>query len=541
MLANAPTTGTLRPCRADSVNFDTTENIYIEGDNLEALKLLQETYLGKIKMIFIDPPYNTGNDFVYKDDFSQERRQFLTDSGQQDGDGNRLVKNFDSNGRFHTNWLNMIYPRLRLAKDLLTEDGVAFISIDDNEQENLKKCCIEIFGRDNVETLIWNKEAEGSSGTLKQINTTRRVHEYVICAFKNIKNTQFTKVREALKGKEDELYTANLAVNSDKENPEHINYYTITNPSGDSFTHQWKWGRDEINRLISEDLIYWGSDGHKQPRLIIPTDGRRTTYLSSILNYGGTTVGRKDFEELLSDGAEFPYPKPVLLIKKLIETATDKQDTVLDFFSGSATTAHAVMQLNSEDGGKRRFIMVQYPELIADNSPSFKAGYRNICEIGRQRIRLAGERIKAEAIQRNGASDLDIGFRVLKCDTSNMKNVYYEPSEYTAKIFASLTDNIKEDRTREDLLFQVMLDLGVLLSAKIDEVDIGGKTVFNVADGELIACFDDDVTAETVTAVASLRPRYFVIRDSSMADDSVASNFEQIFVAHSPETDRRVL
>ena len=539
LLANAPIAKTLRPCREESVDFDSTENLYIEGDNLDVLKLLQETYLGKIKMIYIDPPYNTGNDFVYNDDFAESADEYLANSGQFDEDGNRLVHNTESNGRFHTDWLNMIYPRLKLAKDLLANDGVVVISMDDNEINNLEKIATEIFGENNIEIAIWNKEAEGSSGTLKQISTFRRIHEYVLFAYKNKSVTQFLKIHEALAGRENELQTANLAVNLENERTNHPNYFTITNPSGEKFTRQWKWDKAEIDRLIKEDLIYWGSDGHKQPRLIIPTDERRTTFLLSILGYGGTTVGRKDFEALLGTEIEFSYPKPVILLKKILGTATNENSTVLDFFSGSATTAHAVMQLNSEDGGNRKFIMVQLPEETDEKSEAYKAGYKNICEIGKERIRRAGAKIKEE----NGlsAQNLDTGFRALKLDSSNMKDVYYNPADYELNLFETLADNIKEDRTPEDLLFQVMLDLGVLLSSKIEESIIGGKKVFNVADGFLYACFDENVTEETITAIAKKQPYYFVMRDSSMASDSVATNFEQIFATYSPSTVRKVL
>ena len=334
LAANAPISSTLRPFREESKNFDTTENLYIEGDNLEVLKLLQETYLGEIKMIYIDPPYNTGNDFVYNDDFKQTTDGYLEDSGQYDDEGNRLEVNLESNGRFHTDWLNMIYPRLKLARDLLSDDGVITISIDDNEVSNLKKICIDLFGEDNVETAIWNKEAEGSSGTLKQIFTFRRIHEYIIFAYKNRKNTQFYKINEALKGRENDFQTANLAVNLANEKKDHVNYFTITNPSGDTFTRQWKWSKERIEELIEEDLIFWGSDGRKQPRLIVPTDERRKTFLLSILNYGGTTVGRKDFELLMGKDIEFSYPKPVILLKKIINSITNSNDIILDFFSG---------------------------------------------------------------------------------------------------------------------------------------------------------------------------------------------------------------
>lgn len=541
LAANAPISSTLRPFREESKNFDTTENLYIEGDNLEVLKLLQETYLGEIKMIYIDPPYNTGNDFVYNDDFKQTTDGYLEDSGQYDDEGNRLEVNLESNGRFHTDWLNMIYPRLKLARDLLSDDGVITISIDDNEVSNLKKICIDLFGEDNVETAIWNKEAEGSSGTLKQIFTFRRIHEYIIFAYKNRKNTQFYKINEALKGRENDFQTANLAVNLANEKKDHVNYFTITNPSGDTFTRQWKWSKERIEELIEEDLIFWGSDGRKQPRLIVPTDERRKTFLLSILNYGGTTVGRKDFELLMGKDIEFSYPKPVILLKKIINSITNSNDIILDFFSGSATTAEAVMQLNAEDGGNRKFIMVQLPEQTDEKSQAYKAGYKNICEIGKERIRRAGEKILEENKDKENIGKLDVGFRVLKTDTSNMKDVYYSPENTEQSFLDNLEDNIKEDRTQEDLLFQVMLDLGVPLSSNIEVEQIEDAKVFKVEDRFLVACFDGAISDEVVKQIADMKPFYAVFRDMSMKNDSVAVNFEQIFESVSPETIRKVL
>ena len=526
---------TLRPCREESVDFDNTQNLYIEGDNLDVLKVLRETYLGKVKMIYIDPPYNTGNDFVYNDDFADDVSHDAERSSFRDEDGNILLehklytKNTESNGRFHTDWLNMIYPRLKVAKDLLSEDGVIFISIDDNEVENLKKVCNEIFGEINVETLIWNKEAEGSSGTLKATKTTRRIHEYILCIFRNYSEIQFFKIHEALKGRENEFQTANLAVNMENEKIGHPNYFTITNPSGEDFTRQWKWSKQEIDELIKQDLIYWGSDGHKQPRLIIPTDERRTTFLLSILNYGGTTIGRKDFELLMGDSIEFSYPKPIILLKKLMETATSKDSLILDFFSGSATTAHAVMKLNAEDGGNRRFIMVQLPEKTDEKSEAYKAGYKNICEIGKERIHRAGRKIKEEL-----GVKLDTGFRVLKLDSSNMEDVYYTPQDFSLQ--SLFNENVKSDRTNEDLLFQVMLDHGIELSAKIESKQIAGKEVHFVDDNFLVACFDNNVNETTITEIAKLKPVYFVMRDSSAANDNVIDNFEQIFKHYSPDT-----
>ena len=541
LAANAPISKTLRPCREESKDFDTTENLYIEGDNLEVLKLLQETYLGKIKMIYIDPPYNTGNDFVYNDNFKETTDEYLEDSGQFDEEGNRLYKNLESNGRFHTDWLNMIYPRLKLARNLLTDDGVIVISIEDNEVSNLLKICYELFGKDNVEMAIWNKEAEGSSGTLKQTFTFRRIHEYVIFVYKSRIKTQFYKINEALKGREDDFQTANLAVNSTKEKKDHINYFTIINPLGDKFTRQWKWSKEHIEKLIKDDLIYWGKDGHKQPRLIIPTDERRTTFLLSILNYGGTTVGRKDFELLMGNNIEFSYPKPIILLKKIMNSITNSNDIILDFFSGSATTAHAVMQLNAEDGGNRKFIMVQLPEQTDEKSEAYKAGYKNICEIGKERIRRAGEKILEENKDKENIDKLDVGFRVLKTDSSNMKDVYYSPENTEQSFLDSLEDNIKEDRTQEDLLFQVMLDLGVPLSSTIEVEQIEDAKVFKVEERFLVACFDGAISDEVVKQIADMKPFYAVFRDMSMKNDSVAVNFEQIFESISPETIRKVL
>ena len=605
LLANTSISATLRPCKEESVDFDNTQNLYIEGDNLDVLKLLQETYLGKVKMIYIDPPYNTGSDFVYEDDFAQSAEEYVANSGQYDDQGNRLVENNETNGRFHTDWLNMIYPRLMVARDLLTDDGVIFISCDDHEQANLEKVCDKVFGRKNIEVLVWNKEAEGSSGTLKAISTIKRIHEYIVCVYKNRNAVKFNKIREALEGREHELQTANLAVNVENERKDHPNYFTITNPKGDTFTRQWKWSKEEINRLIKENLIYWGSNGHRQPRLTIPTDERRTTYLQSILSYGGTTVGRKDFEKIMGEGIEFSYPKPVLLIKKLLEAATSMDSIALDFFSGSATTAHAVMQLNAEDGGHRKFIMVQLPEKCDEKSEAYKEGYKNICEIGKERIRRAGKKIKeninalrpvmdeitdyeketgqirvartwgngitgrtnyaANATEtfidaktgqritheyeetdpkdhyRFHPEDLDVGFRVLKLDSSNMKDVYYKAEDYAQTMITGLEDNVKGDRTPLDLLFQVMLDLGQELSAKIEEKTIAGKTVWCVEGNNIIACFDSDINDQVVTEIAKLKPLYAVFRDSSFVSDAAAANCEQIFASISPATSRKVI
>ena len=585
LLANAPINKTLRPCREESVDFDTTENLYIEGDNLEVLKLLQETYLGKIKMIYIDPPYNTGNDFVYEDDFSQSADEYLANSGQYDEEGNRMVQNTESNGRFHTDWLNMIYPRLRIAKDLLAGNGVIFISIDDNEIENMKKLCDEVYGATSfVAQLVWEKKKKGSFLSKSITN----VKEYILVYCKNIDGF------EGLIGEindEEETYPCINAVNKRElrtipagiESKYRDKDFFMPKGSEISDTTMSIVLHSDLvikNGVLAEELTLEGNWRYSQAamkeyalkkELYITRDlylrriVRETRYktmkdlLSRVgedteiahtemvdtknLNSSGWGSNEDADEELrLIFGIQklMDYPKPVRLLLKLLASYRDSDDyIVLDFFSGSATTAHATIKLNAQDGGKRKFIMVQLPELTDEKSPAYKAGYKTICEIGKERIRRAGAKIKEEAGLT--APNLDVGFRVLKCDTSNMKEVYYNPAEYEASLFSSLEDNIKEDRTPEDLLFQVMLDLGVLLSSKIEETTIAGKKVFNVEDNYLIACFDSDVTEETIKAIAKQKPYYFVMRDSSMASDSVATNFDQIFAIYSPDTVRKVL
>lgn len=635
LLANAPINKTLRPCREESVDFDTTENLYIEGDNLEVLKLLQETYLGKIKMIYIDPPYNTGNDFVYEDDFAQSTDEYLANSGQFDEEGNRMVQNTESNGRFHTDWLNMIYPRLKLAKDLLADDGVIFISIDDNECENLKKCCDEIFGSENYINIISlkTKASAGASGGGEDKRLKKNTESVLIyCKNRLLLNmekpveyipiSQF--VQEHKENKVGFYYTRILedfgtrtlietlgdmkvyehtdfkfSTVSEKMKTEHLTldevyakYYDrifmVTNAQTSlltkvnnvtprekmlvSYEYVPKTGKDK-NKLISKyiwnkTLVVWFADS-----AIKNKDGVFKGESIGTL-WDDISWGRLDLQ------GDVPFKngkKPLKLLDRMLRMAADEDDIVLDFFSGSATTAEAVMQLNAEDGGHRKFIMVQLPEKTDEKSEAYKAGYKNICEIGKERIRRAGAKINKEnerlkdvpllkddkdiqlfnSIAQNGhdavertksafercdvSYSLDTGFRVLKCDTSNMKEVYYNPAEYEASLFSSLEDNIKEDRTPEDLLFQVMLDLGVLLSSKIEETTIAGKKVFNVEDNYLIACFDSNVTEETIKAIAKQKPYYFVMRDSSMANDSVATNFDQIFATYSPDTVRKVL
>ena len=551
LLANAPINKTLRPCREESVDFDTTENLYIEGDNLEVLKLLQETYLGKVKMIYIDPPYNTGSDFVYEDDFVQSADEYLANSGQYDKDGNRLTPNPESNGRFHTDWLNMIYPRLKLAKDLLTDDGVIFISIDDNEQENLKKCCDEVFGGQNfVAQLVWER-AYAPKNDARFISNS---HDYVLMYARNLDSFIIGRLprteeanaryqnpdndpRGVWKPSDMSVKTYNAACD-----------YPITTPSGRVIEPPagrcWSLSKNAFLERLQDNRIYFGADGNSVPcmkRFLteLKYDGMAPTSIMFYKDVGHSQEGAKEVTKLLNAGV-FDGPKPVRLLTRLLTLANLKDDSlVLDFFSGSATTAHAIMQMNADKGSHIKYVMVQLPEVCDGKGTAYKAGYKTICEIGKERIRRAGAKIKEEV--GFAAQNLDTGFRVLKCDTSNMKDVYYNPAEYEVNMFSRLEDNIKEDRTPEDLLFQVMLDLGVLLSSNIEETTIAGKKVFNVEDNYLIACFDSDVSEETIKAIAKQKPYYFVMRDSSMASDSVATNFDQIFATYSPETVRKVL
>lgn len=561
-LANAPINKTLRPCREESVDFDTTQNLYIEGDNLEVLKLLQETYLGKIKMIYIDPPYNTGNDFVYEDDFSQSEEEYFVNSGQQDEDGNRLVQNTESNGRFHTDWLNMMYPRLKLAKDLLTDDGVIFISIDENEITNLRKVSDEVFGLKNfVDVLHWKKKKQPSF----LARHTAKMMEYIVVYSKNkeyleklsvetlsdatkkvinISNSECVRhfksgVRIKL-GENGTIKKGRYRIKTmDVEYLSDVKFENGYSVNPVDVLSRFSVSQDKIDKYIDEDLLFITAN-YGLRRDVSEEEKRNRKSITDLLltDYGDNQDSDKEFLELFSY-KYFDYTKPIALIYNFVKSNYTQNQIVLDFFSGSATTAHAVLQLNAEDGGKRKFIMVQLPEECDAKSEAFKAGYKNICEIGKERIRRAGRKIKED--NPLTTQDLDIGFRVLKCDSSNMKDVYYTPSEYNSGLFDELEDNIKDDRTPEDLLFQVMLDLGVLLSSKIEAVEVGGKHIYNVEDGYLMACFDNDLTDEVITEVAKLQPYYFVMRDSSMASDSVAANFEQIFNTYSPNTVRRVL
>ena len=552
LTANAPINKTLRPCREESVNFDETENLYIEGDNLEVLKLLQETYLGKIKMIYIDPPYNTGNDFVYNDDFSQDADAYMSNSGQTDEDGNRLVANTESNGRFHTDWLNMIYPRLKLAKDLLSDDGVIFISIDDNEVENLKKVCNEIYGEENlIECLIWKKRA-----TPPNDKNIGRIHEFILCYAKNI-----TAVTLGLLPRDEKSINRYSNPDNDARGPWVASdlsangkggrivqscIYPIHNPfnNKDYYPSEgrcWLFNKEKMDSWIKEGRVAFRENTGAPFLKRYLSEVRQGLTLPTIMTeFGFSQTSAAEGDKLFQKKGVFEYAKPTTLINPLIRIGCPEKDgIILDFFSGSSTTAHAIFQLNAELVENRKFIMVQIPELCDDKSEAKKAGYSNICEIAKERIRRAGNLVKDE--YGLTAQNLDIGFRVLKCDTSNMEDVYYSPDHLDKQDL--FKNNIKSDRTAEDLLFQVMLDLGIMLSSKIQTKQIDGKTVYYVEGNYLVSCFDEDVTEETITEIAKEKPYYFVMRDpaNSKDGDSLITNFEQIFTTYSPETVRKIL
>lgn len=559
LLANAPIAKTLRPCPAESVGRDGTpggfdsENLYIEGDNLEVLKLLQETYLGKIKMIYIDPPYNTGGDFVYKDKFSKSTEEYLPSSGQYDEDGNMLVENTESNGRFHTDWLNMIYPRLKLAKDLLTQDGVIFISIDENEVHNMRKICDEIFGEQNfIAQLGWQKVYSPKN----QAHFFSNDYEFILCYAKD--SNTFTlgmlprtpEMNARYKNPDNDprgdWKPGDCVGNGERKN----GYYNVVSPiTGKVFNvpqgKHWVYAPETMKRLLAENRIYFGKDGNAFPavkQFLSEVSGRCPSNLFKFEDYGHTDMAKKDLIKLFPELEKVPFdtPKPVKLLKMLSILGSSKNDIILDFFAGSATTAQSILELNYEEpNSKRKFILVQVAEELKNNPGAAKIGLYTISDVSKERIRRAGCKIKEKSPLFTG--ELDIGFRVLKCDSTNMKDVYYKPDEYDLSLFEKLEDNIKEDRTGEDLLFQVMLDLGVSLSSKIEKTLIDSKKVFNVAGNYLIACFDSDITDDTVTAIAKQKPYYFVMRDSSLADDSVATNFDQIFATYSPGTVRKVL
>ena len=625
LTANSPINATLRPCEKESVGKDGTpggwdsQNLYIEGDNLDVLKLLRETYLNKIKMIYIDPPYNTGNDFVYNDDFATSADEYLQNSKSYDEDGNRMVQNLESNGRFHSDWLSMMYPRLKLARDILSDDGVIFISIDDNEQANLKKICDEIFGEQNfIAEIIRNTNSSKNQSLFVSVS-----HEYCIIYAKNIENLKTkhaenkwhvpkNNIKEYLKkvdqlkkeGLNNETITEELKTLTKyprfidftnywyfderglyrKDNLGGVkngNYTPIFNPLTNRFDDVppggFRYNKEKMQELIKDNRIHFHTDGSLPvlKRYLSENEEQRPKSIMS-------DDQRPDYALMQEFNTPFDNPKQLSFIKR-ITSLCDNNSIILDFFSGSATTAHAVMQLNAEDGGHRKFIMVQLPEITDEKSEAYKAGYKNICEIGKERIRRAGNKI-AEELAEDGCGlreqakgmnnktiktsigekniqwksydlpadyqaqndkmvkNLDIGFRVLKLDSSNMKDVYYTPAETPQASLLDLVSNIKEDRSPEDLLFQVMLDMGVMLDSKIEKIELSkSKQAFNVNDGNLICCFDINLSEEDVTKIAKMQPLYAVFRDSSMSSDSVAVNFDQIFETYSPSTTRKVL
>lgn len=616
LAANAPITATLRPVVADSVGKNGTpggfdsENLYIEGDNLEVLKLLQETYLGKVKMIYIDPPYNTGNDFVYEDDFAQSAEYYMGNSGQYDEEGDRMVTNTESNGRFHTDWLNMIYPRLKLAKDLLADDGAIFISIDDNELYNLKKICDDVYGEScfvgNVawqrtysmrndskglpseaeHILVYSKQPNWIPNKLPRTdkmdaayknpdndpngawqNTTpyapgARTHQGMVYAIQHPFTGELLYPAPASCWRYDQKTMLDYMsgwceyelknINDEKERAE-ICGVDVENIRKDVKAIVLKYDLNQAKEKAKLVLnrgqwprFYFTKDGMggiRRKTYLNQVEGRTVTNLWPYAEVGHTDEAMKELKNLFDGSVPFDTPKPTRLVERILTIATDKDSYILDFFSGSATTAHAVMKKNMEDSGNRKYILVQLPE--KGNSPQ----YETLCEIGKERVRRAGKQILSAGggqlsfseTQPDQSAPIDVGFRCLRLDSSNMENVYYTPDEVSQQDMFSLVDNVKPDRTPEDLLFQVMLDLGVLLSSPIEVKEIAGKKVFNVADGFLLACFDHDVTDETVKAIAQMKPYYAVFRDSSMANDSVATNFDQIFETYSPETVRKVL
>ena len=550
LLANSPINATLRPCREDSVDFDNTQNLYIEGDNLDVLKCLKETYLHKVKMIYIDPPYNTGNDFVYEDDFAQSSEEYLANSGQFDEQGNRMFTNAESNGRFHTDWLNMIYPRLKVARDLLTDDGVIFISIDDNEVENLRKVCDEVFGEQNfLATLIWER-AFAPKNDAKFISSS---HDYIVMCAKRIENFKI--------GRLERTQEANARYSNPDNDPRGVwtsgdmlvkTYnkscdYPITTPSGKIVNpvpgRCWRFSEESFLEKVKDNRIWFGPEGNGVPRVKrflseLKFEGMAPTSILFHKEVGHSQEGSKEVTALFGDKGVFDGPKPVRLLQRLLTLANlDDNSIILDFFSGSASTAHAVMKMNVEKGKHCSFVMVQLPEHISEKKK--EQGYETVCEIGKERIRRAGKKIKEESPLTT--QDLDTGFRVLKLDSTNMQNIYYSPKDISQADLFSQVDNVKPDRTGEDLLFQVMLELGATLDSKIETTTVAGKTIYNVAEGYLVACFDPDVTDEVVKAIAQMQPAYAVLRDTSMKDDSTATNFEQIFKTYSPDTVTKIL
>lgn len=553
--ANSPIAKTLRPCRDESVDFETTGNLFIEGDNLEALKLLQESYLGKVKMIYIDPPYNTGNDFIYNDDFAADTAEFFERSGQVDGDGNRLVANTESNGRFHSDWLSMMYSRLKLARNLLSDDGVIFISIDDTEASNLKKICDEIYGSSNfLAQIIWER-------AFSPINLKKHFsesHDFII-AYSVDKEKALSYGLERSEEADDRYknpdndprgvwQSDNFSVGPAIENK----IYEITTPSGRKIMPPngrcWLLTQDRFEEFKADKRIWFGEDGNNVPRIKrFLSEVKNSVTPMTIWKYqdvGHSQSASQNLKKLFDGQSFFTYPKPVELISRIVKLYSSKNDIVMDFFAGSSTTAHAVMQLNAEDGGNRQFIMVQIPEATDSKSEAYKAGYPTIAEISKERIRRAGAKIKTDNADKDGINELDTGFRVLKIDTSNMNDIYYRPQDYNQDLLATLENNIKPDRSDEDLLFQFMLDTGVPLSLPIERTELssksGGHTIYQVGGNSLIASLDY-IDANMVNDIAALNPLKFITSERAIATDSDKTNIKERFKQLSPHTDVRFI
>lgn len=559
--ANIPTTKTLRPVREDSVDFDTTENIYIEGDNLEVLKLLQESYLGKIKMIYIDPPYNTGKDFVYKDNFAKSGEEELFESGQKDEYNQRLVANPETSGRYHSDWLSMMYPRLKLARNLLTDDGVIFISIDDNEVHNLRKICDEIFGEINFIAQTVRKRRDSQANLSKNISP---IHEYVIIYKKGGE-----EVLKKVPGNIDESEYKNP--DNDPRGP-YVTMpctnkggaiYEVTTPTGKVIKEEWRFKKETYDKLFAENRLVFPRGGEGKPRYKLFLEEKKVQGVLANTWWDNLASNQEATREIktLFENLVFDTPKPVGLIKFCQQLVTDKDSIILDFFAGSASTSHATMQLNAEDGGNRKYIMVQVPEATDEKSEAYKAGYKNICEIGKERIRRAAKKIRQNLDSQdkkdsqdlfndnqghpnnptNPGADIDLGFRVYRLDSSNMEDVYYKPQDFSQGALDLFADNVKEDRTAEDLVTQVMLDWGLQLSLPMEKKTIASKEVYAVAGDSLYCCFDTNIDEAFAKEVAKDQPLRIVFRDKGFKDDTAKENVKQLIKQLSPNTEMKVV
>lgn len=548
LAANAPIAKTLRPCREESVNFDTTENLFIEGDNLDALKLLQENYLGKVKMIYIDPPYNTGKDFIYRDNFVENTDGFLIRSSQIDEEGNRLIANTESNGRFHSDWLSMMYSRLRLARNLLTDDGVIFISIDDNEQANLKRICDEIFGADNfITNIIWEKKFSPQNDA----KFFSENHDYVICYAKNASELEIKllprteEMNSRYKNYDNDPRGVWTSDNLLRKDLQQSGIYTIQTPNGTQYNppsgRSWRVSQAKFEEMVADNRIWFGENGGNVPRikrfLSEVQDGTKAISIWKYSDVGHNQEASQELRKLFEGESYFDTPKPVRLILQILRLTSNSGDLILDFFAGSGTTAHAVMQLNAEDNGNRKFICVQLPEKTDEKSEAFKAGYSTIAEITKERIRRAGSQI-LQNLDEN--KSLDVGFRVLKIDSSNMKDIYYQPEQLDKTMLDHMVSHIKEDRTAEDLLFQVMLDWGVELSLPIERKTIDGSEVYFVAGNTLVACFDK-FTMNVVDEIAKVKPLRVVSTELAIMHDQDKTNIKERFKQLSPDTEVKFL